>query len=316
MSRLVFFGSPDFAVPALKALSETRFSPALVVTQPDRPSGRGRKRSPTAVREAAGRIGLPVRVIGSFKETGVVEELGRTGGDFFVVVAFGLIFPERVLRIPSVSCINVHASLLPRWRGASPVNMAVAAGDSFSGITIMRMVRELDAGPIYVQRAVPVGPMETAGELSGRLAAEGASLLVEALERITGDGLQPVPQEDEGVTLAPLLSKGDGKIPWEKDAVSVHNRIRGMNPWPGSHTTAGGRMIKVHRSEPADMVRRDLRPGTVLVAEGGSLLVSCGIGCIRLIHLQAEGKRDMPAEDFLRGSSIGEGDLLGADEDE
>jgi methionyl-tRNA formyltransferase len=311
MRRVVFFGSPDFAVPSLKALFDSAYSPELVVTQPDRPAGRGRKSSPTPVRKAALELGLPVMVMKSF---GDGEAWGRLSGlepDFFIVAAFGLIFPEKALELPSISCINVHASLLPRWRGASPINMAVAAGDPETGVSIMRMVRALDAGPVYARRSVPIGPMDTAGDLFGPLSIEGASLLIETLDRITGEGLEPEDQPEEGVTFAPLLRKSDGLIDWNKDAASVHNQIRGMNPWPGSHTRAGGTLIKVHRSEPCEGDALGARPGTVLTASGEVLEVACAGGAVRLTMLQAEGRKAMTAGEFLRGSDLGEGTVLG-----
>lgn len=316
MPRVVFFGSPDFAVPSLKVLHGSAYRPELVVTQPDRPAGRGRKSSPTAVRKAAEEAGLPVMVMKSFRDEGAFEILAGLEPDLFIVAAFGLIFPKKALELPAVSCVNVHASLLPRWRGASPINMAVAAGDAETGISIMRMVKALDAGPVYAQKTVPVGPMDTAGDLFDRLAEEGGSLLVGTLDRITGEGLEPVEQPEEGVTFAPLLKKSDGLIDWNKEALSVHNHIRGMNPWPGSHTRAGGRLIKVHRSEPGESRAGDAEPGRILKASGGIIEVACASGAVRLTMLQAEGRKVLSAEEFLRGSSLQEGAVLGGEGDE
>ncbi len=316
MPRVVFFGSPDFAVPSLKALDGSAYRPVLVVTQPDRRAGRGMKSSPTAVRKAAEELGLPVMVMKSFRDEGAFEFFAGLEPDLFIVAAFGLIFPKRALELPAISCVNVHASLLPRWRGASPVNMAVAAGDAETGISIMRMVRALDAGPVYSRRKVPVGPMDTAGDLFDRLAEEGGPLLVETLDRITGEGLEPVEQPDEGVTFAPLLKKSDGLIDWNKEAISVHNHIRGMNPWPGSHTSAGRRLIKVHRSEPGEGPAVGTMPGTVMKASGGIIEVACASGSVRLTMLQAEGKKILPAEEFLRGAGLQEGVVLGGESNE
>jgi methionyl-tRNA formyltransferase len=287
-----------------------------VVTQPDRPTGRGRKKTPTAVRKAAEELGLPVMAIKSFRDEDAYRRLGELEPEFFIVAAFGLIFPKKALELPTVSCINVHASLLPRWRGASPINMAVAAGDHVTGVSIMKMVKALDAGPVYAQMSVPIGPMETAGDLFGILSEEGAALLVETLDRITGEGLEPEEQSSEGVTFAPLLKKSDGLIDWNRDAVSVHNQIRGMNPWPGSHTKAGDTLIKIHRSEPCDGENSDARPGKILRASGGILEVACAAGSVRLTMLQAEGRKVLPAEEFLRGSNLHEGTVLGGEDDE
>ncbi len=316
MPRIIFFGSPDFAVPSLKALYGSAYRPELVVTQPDRPAGRGRKTAPTAARKAAEELGLPVLVMESFRDEGVYGRLAGLEPDFFIVAAFGLIFPKKALELPAVSCINVHASLLPRWRGASPINMAVAAGDRFTGVSIMRMVKALDAGPVYAQRSVPIGPMESAGDLFEILSGEGAALLVETLDRITGEGLEPRRQPGEGVTFAPLLKKSDGLIDWNKDAVSVHNQIRGMNPWPGSHTSAGTTLIKVHRSEPCDREIGGVRPGKVLRASGGIIEVACASGAVRLTMLQAAGRKVLPADEFLRGSGLQGGVVLGGEVDE
>jgi methionyl-tRNA formyltransferase len=316
MPSVVFFGSPDFAVPVLASLADSAYRPALVVTQPDRPAGRGRRSSPTVVREEAGRLSIPVMVMRSFRDEGAFEKLAGMRPDLFVVAAFGLIFPGRALRLPAVSCVNVHASILPRWRGASPVNMAVAAGDSETGVSIMKMVRELDAGPVYAVKRVAIGPDETAGDLFGRLAAISGPFLVETLDRIVDEGLEPVEQPEEGVTYAPLLSKRDGLIDWNKDALSVHNHIRGMNPWPGSHTRHGGRLLKVLRSEPGTVDPGKAKPGTVLKASGGIVEIACAPGSVRLTVLQAEGRKAMPAGEFLRGSDLPEGGVLNGETDE
>jgi methionyl-tRNA formyltransferase len=316
MPRVVFFGSPDFAVPSLKALHGSTYRPELVVTQPDRPAGRGRISSPTAVRKAAEELVLPVMVMKSFRDDGAFEILAGLEPDLFIVAAFGLIFPKKALELPAVACVNVHASLLPRWRGASPINMAVAAGDAETGISIMRMVKALDAGPVYARKTVTVGPMDTAGDLFDRLAEEGGPLLVRTLDRITVEGLEPVEQPEEGVTFAPLLKKSDGLIDWNKKALSVHNHIRGMNPWPGSHTRAGGRLVKIHRSEPGEGGVDGTKPGMVLKASGGIIEVACASGSVRLTMLQAEGRKILPADEFLRGSGLQEGAVLGGECDE
>lgn len=308
MSRIVFFGSPDFAVPSLEALCEASMAPVLVVTQPDRPAGRGRRPTPTPVRRAAERLGLETTVIGSLRDVGGRGRLAAAGADFFVVAAFGLIFSGDILRLPRAAPLNLHASLLPAWRGASPVNMAIASGETVTGVSTMRMVRELDAGPVYLQRRVEIGPRETAGELSGRLASIGAGLLVETLQRIETEGLEPVPQPVEGVSYAPRLGKRDGSIPWDRSAAAVHDHIRGMNPWPGSHTSLGGSLIKVLEAEPATREDRGEAPGTVIRAAGEAVTVACGDGAVRLLRLQAEGRRPLPADQFLRGFRLAPGD--------
>jgi methionyl-tRNA formyltransferase len=308
MSKIVFFGSPDFAVPSLERLSAGPMRPVLIVTQPDRPAGRGKRPMPTAVRLAAGRLGIETEVIASFREGPGRGRLAEVGADFFVVAAFGLIFPEEVLRLPRVAPINLHASLLPAWRGASPINMAIVNGDKVTGVSTMHMVRELDAGPIYLQRRVEIGERETAGELSKRLAAVGSGLLVETLDRILAGGLEPAEQPTEGVSYAPRLSKREGAIPWHLQAKAVHDHIRGMNPWPGSHTTFGGILLKVLVAEPAPAEDRGAAPGTVLDTAGDGIAVACGSGAVRLLQVQAEGRRPLPAAQFLRGFRLAPGD--------
>lgn len=311
MARVVFFGSPDFALPSLNILLPTAYRPILVVTQPDRPSGRGRKPVPTPVRRLAEDNGIPVKVVGSFRNGEAVDELRSLEADFIVVVAFGLIFPPNLLEIAVKANINVHASLLPSYRGASPVNMAIVNGESFTGTTTMEMAESLDSGPIYLQRVMPIDPMESAGELSERLSKQGASLLLDTLKGIDSGDLKPVDQPVEGVSTARRLEKRNGLIPWDKDALSVHNHIRGMNPWPGSYTYYRGSYIKVHRAEPYDLIQRSRPPGFIIGAAVEGILVACGRGAVRLKRLQCEGKNPLDASDFLRGFALDAGEIMG-----
>ncbi|MBD3179146.1 MAG: methionyl-tRNA formyltransferase [Candidatus Latescibacteria bacterium] len=307
---VVFFGSPDFAVPALRRLTSTDYRPELVVTQPDRPAGRGRNPTPTAVKKAAIENDIPVRTIKSFKDEDIVEFLQTLNPDFFAVAAFGLIFPQRVLDIPGKGCINLHASLLPAYRGASPVNAAILNGDPFSGVSTMEMEKELDAGPVYMQRILPVNPDETAGSLFARLAESGADLLVETLHSIDHEGLAPVPQPEEGVSYAPMLKKSDGLIDWNRSAPEIYNHIRGMNPWPGSYSYLRGRMVKIHSGFPLDLIKRECRPGEVLEASGDRLEVCCGTGAIRIEEIQLEGKKAMETGQFLCGFDMNPGEIF------
>ncbi|MBN1164187.1 MAG: methionyl-tRNA formyltransferase [Candidatus Krumholzibacteriota bacterium] len=313
MAGVVFFGSPDFALPALQKIIPTPYRPSLVVTQPARPSGRGRKERPTPVHLLARENGLPVRVIDSFSDGEAVDEIRNTEPDFFVVVAFGLIFPSSILDIAAVARINLHASLLPAYRGASPVNMTLLNGDSFTGVTAMEMVRELDAGPIYSQEIQPIDPLENAGELTDKLALRGASLLLKTLLEIETRGLVPIEQPAEGISLAPKLRKKDGFIPWEKDVLAVHNHIRGMNPWPGSFTYYGGDYIKVHRARPVDFMPRPVEPGVITAVDKDNLQVACGRGALAVTELQAGGKRSLPAGEFLKGFPLHAGETLGGE---
>lgn len=309
-SRVVFFGSPEFAVPSLKILAESEYRPALVVTQPDRPAGRGKKLAPTPVRQWAEGEGLEVDVIGSFGQGDPVRRLSSIEPDFFVVVAFGLIFPEEMLRIASRANINLHASMLPAYRGASPVNAAIVRGEKSTGVTTMEMRRELDAGPIYLQKRVVIGPAENAGELSERLSVEGASILLETLRGIDRGELAPREQPRDGVSIAPRLKKNDGLIPWELDAARVHDHIRGMNPWPGSHTYHRGEYLKVHRAEPFEVDRHPGGHGVVIEVGSGGIIVSCGSGAVRITRLQAPGRKVHDAQDFLRGYDLEPGEVF------
>jgi len=311
MERVVFFGSPVFALPSLEALAASEFKPVLVVTQPDRPAGRGKKVTPTPVRELARLKGIPVLILESFHGGAALEEIRAAAPDFLAVVSFGKILPPESLAVAKKGNINLHASLLPRFRGASPINRAIVAGDLFTGVTTMEMSETLDSGPMYLQRIVSIDPMENAGLLSERLAAEGGRLLVETLRRICREGLRPVPQPEEGVVKAPVMRKEDGLVPWELDALSVHNHIRGMNPWPGSFSYYRGAYLKIHEAEPSDLVPRSAAPGLILEAKGDLILVACGRGAVRLKALQAGGKRAHNASEFLRGFPLEGGEVLG-----
>jgi len=305
---VVFFGSPDFAVPALLRLISSDYRPGLVVTQPDRPSGRGRKPAPTAVKRAALDNGVPVKEIKNFKDDGTVEYLRSLSSDFFAVAAFGLIFPQKVLEIPKKGCINLHGSLLPAYRGASPVNAAILNGDLFSGVTTMEMEKDLDAGPVYMQRMVSIPPDETAGGLFARLADAGADLLLETLEKIEQEDLVPVPQPAEGISYAPMLKKKDGLVDWNRPSIDIFNHIRGMTPWPGAFTYFGDKMVKIHRAFPLDLLKREFSPGEALEASGGRLVVCCGTGSLRIDRIQLEGKSILETEEFLNGFEINPGD--------
>ncbi|MDZ7861142.1 MAG: methionyl-tRNA formyltransferase [Candidatus Krumholzibacteriota bacterium] len=304
---VVFFGSPDFSLPTLERLLRSDYRPALVVTQPDRVSGRGKKLVSTPVKRLAEENDVPVRAISSFNDSDIKNDLVGLKPDFFVVVAFGLIFPESVLEMPSRGCVNLHASLLPSYRGASPINRAVVNGDSFTGVTTISMEKKVDAGPVYLQEVVGIDPEETAGELFDRLAGAGASLLIDTLSGIDAGRIEPVPQREEGKSFAPPLKKIDGLIPWDKDAIKVYNHIRGMNPWPGSFSYFRGKYIKVKDAWPCDLIKRPCPPGTVLQCSD-RLVVSCGKGALEIKKLQIEGRRSLEAEPCLRGFDMKRGE--------
>ncbi|HSG29211.1 MAG TPA: methionyl-tRNA formyltransferase [Candidatus Krumholzibacterium sp.] len=316
MARVVFFGSPEFAIPSLRVLAGSEYAPVLVVTQPDRPAGRGKKARPTPVRAVASELGIPVITTSSLKDPALTDTLGSAEADFFVVAAFGLIFPKRLLEMPAIDCINVHASLLPAWRGASPVNMAIVNGDASSGISIMRMVSRLDAGPVYSREVVPIDPMEDAGSLSARLSVEGASLLLRTLRSIEKKGIEPEGQNEESASYAGLLKKEDGLVPWDRSAAEVHDHVRGMNPWPGSFTWHRGDYLKILRARPAGEEAAGHSPGEIVSVGDDGIIVACAEGTISIEALQAQGRRPLEAGDFLRGHVLVKGDRFGGNEDE
>jgi len=311
---VIFFGSPDFAIPSLKALSASEYRPDLVVTQPDRPAWRGKRPVPTPVRIAAEAERLPVRIIENFRAEGAVDALDALDPAYLVVVAFGLIFPKRVLGIASKANVNLHASLLPAYRGASPINAAIVHGERTTGVTTMEMIEELDAGPIYLQRETPIDPAENAGDLSARLSESGAELLLETLRGLDAGTITPREQPDEGVSHAPRLRKADGFIDWNGEASSVHDHIRGMNPWPGSFTYYGGTYLRVLSSEVSPGEAVTAPPGTVVRADRHGIVVACGTGAVGITRIQAPGRRALGVEEFLNGYPLESGERFGGEE--
>ncbi len=308
--RIVFMGSPDFAVPSLDALVEARFDVRLVVTQPDRGAGRGRKLLPTAVKAAAQGHGLPVIDFGKGDRKAVTAAVLAEQPDAVVVVAFGHILREPLLSGPPYGCINVHASLLPRWRGVSPVQYAVMHGDSWTGVTIMRMDEGVDTGPVLAERSVGIGPEDTAGELLDRLAGQGADLLIHTLRRLGNDQVVPRPQTDDGAVYAPKLTRTLSAVRWDRHCVTVHNQIRALAPWPGTNTYLGEQLLKVTEARPCTMHTTGRTPGTVLSCGDDGVVVACGEGAVLLTGLQVPGKKPLPVAAFLRGFAIVPGDVL------
>lgn len=308
--RIVFMGSPDFAVPSLEALVEARFDVRLVVTQPDRQAGRGRKLLPTAIKTCARGHGLPVLDFGRGERARVSETVLAEQPDAIVVVAFGHILREPLLSTPTYGCINVHASLLPRWRGVSPVQYAIMHGDSWSGVTVMRMDEGVDTGPVLAQRSLGIGPQETAGDLLDRLAGQGADLLVHTLRGLATGHVQPQPQNDAGAVYAPKLTRTLSAIRWDRHCVTVHNQIRSMVPWPGTSTYLDNRLLKITEARPCTVGDSGQEPGAVLKVNDDGVEVACGMGSLLLTGLQAPGRRPLPVADFLRGFRIRPGDKL------
>ncbi|HZT36336.1 MAG TPA: methionyl-tRNA formyltransferase [Bryobacteraceae bacterium] len=307
--NLVFLGTPAFATPTLERIVEAGHKVVAVYTQPDRPKGRGRKPAIPAVKEAALRLGLDVRQPERIRRPEVVAELAALAPEAMVVVGYGQIIPQAIIDIPRLGVINVHASLLPKYRGAAPIQWAIARGERITGVTTMRIDAGLDTGDMLLKWETEIGPEETAPELSARLAVAGADLLAETLARLEAGTLEPIPQNDAEATYAPMLKKEDGVIDWSMPAVEILNRVRGFLPWPGTYTTFRGRTFHVCKARNADP---GPPPGS-MERRGRSLIVGCGgRTAIELLEVQLEGRKRMSAEAFLNGISLNAAEQLGA----
>lgn len=309
MTRAVFMGSAEFSVPSLLALTMV-YEVVGVVTQPDRPAGRGRKLSANPVKRLAEGAGIPVFQPLSLREQEAVAELGQWEPDLIVVAAFGQILPRPVLELPEHGCVNVHASLLPRWRGASPIAAAILAGDAQSGVTIMVMDAGMDTGPIVAQQATSIEVDDTSATLGPRLAEMGAQMLVETLPAYLAGDLVARPQPEEGVTHAPPLRKSDGQIDWDQPAVRIDRQVRAFTPWPGAHTYWGAKRLKVVEAILLPDWTGTQAPGTVVAGEV-SPIVAAGEGALWLTCLQLAGKKQMAADTFLQGQPDFVGSVLG-----
>ncbi|MDX2205042.1 MAG: methionyl-tRNA formyltransferase [Hyphomicrobiaceae bacterium] len=310
MLRVVFMGTPDFSVPTLAAIAGAGHDIVAVYTQPPRPAGRGMAERPSPVHTHAEALGLPVLCPRNFKDAADRQAFAAHGADVAVVVAYGLILPQAVLDAPRHGCLNLHASALPRWRGAAPIQRAVMAGDSMTAAAIMRMEAGLDTGPVCLSVPVAIGPETTAGELHDVLAAEGAAAMVEALARIEAGTLACVPQPVEGVTYASKISKEETRIDFALAAAHVHNHIRGLSPVPGAwfEVTVEGRPERV-RVLRAKVVAGSGEPGRVIAAP---LTIACGTGAVAILEAQRAGKRPMPVEEMMRGFALGPGARVNA----
>ncbi|MGE4327471.1 MAG: methionyl-tRNA formyltransferase [Pseudodonghicola sp.] len=300
--RIIFMGTPDFSVPVLDALVEAGHEIAAVYCQPPRPAGRGKKDRPSPVQARAEALGLTVRHPTSLKTPEAQAEFAALKADIAVVVAYGLILPQAVLDAPAKGCLNIHASLLPRWRGAAPIHRAIMAGDAETGVCIMQMEAGLDTGPVLLREAAPIGAEETTEQLHDRLSAMGAALIVTALARL--DDLKPEPQPDEGVTYATKIDKAEAKIDWSLPAVEVDRKIRGLSPFPGAWCEVEGERLKLLASR---LASGGGAPGAVL---DDALTVACGEGAIQLTRLQRAGKGAQDTETFLRGRPVPKGTRL------
>lgn len=296
--RIVFAGTPGFAVPCLRVAAE-RGEVVAVYTQPDRPAGRGRQLAPSPVKVEALARGLPVMQPENFKSAEAKDALRALQPDLVVVVAYGLILPQSVLDIPRLGCWNVHASLLPRWRGAAPIQRALEAGDTESGVCLMQMEKGLDTGPVLLSLATAITPEDTGGSLHDRLAVLGAEVLADGLKLVRA-GMRPVPQPQpaEGVTYAHKLDKAEARLDWSLPAVVLANRVRAFDPWPVAEAELAGERLRIHAAL-ALALEHGKAPGTVLAATRDGLDVACGEGALRLLRVQREGGRAVSAADYL-----------------
>ncbi|MBK8482585.1 MAG: methionyl-tRNA formyltransferase [Proteobacteria bacterium] len=301
--RVVFMGSPDFAVPSLRALAAPH-EVAAVVTQPDRPRGRGRALAAPAVKQAAGQLGLPLLQPRRVRSAEALAALAALEADVFVVAAFGQILSPELLALPRVGCINVHASLLPAYRGAAPINRAVLNGEPRSGVTIMLMDEGIDTGAVLAREAIDLRPDETAGSLHDRLAPLGADLLLRTLTPWAQGLLAAQPQDAALASAAPMLRKEDGRVDWRCEAALVDRRVRGMDPWPAASSTLDGRPLKLYRSRSSAAPLTATTPGQILAVDDRGVLVACGEGAIWVGELQAAGGRRMTPKAYAAGHAL------------
>lgn len=313
--RIAFAGTPDFSVPALKALLGSGHTVVGVLTQPDRPKGRGRQLAASPVKVAALEHGLAVSQPETLKTEAGRADLAAWSPDLLVVVAYGLILPPTVLALPGLGCLNIHASLLPRWRGAAPIQRAILAGDAVTGVTIMLMDAGLDTGPMLIKKELPIAREDTGGSLHDRLASLGADALLEALQGHAQGTLKPTPQPKEGITYAAKIDKSEALIDWDRDALEIERQVRAFNPWPVAETRLDGEQLRIFgatamalETAGAILHKDEASCGTIVVVRDESLLVRCGNGFLALKQLQRPGRRAMSAGDFARG---GGADLLG-----
>jgi methionyl-tRNA formyltransferase len=305
MLRVVFCGTGEIGLPALKALlASGKYEVPSVITQPDKPAGRDLKPRASAIKQLALERGIPVHQPPKLRDAASLEMLRNLKPDIMVVVAYGQILPISVLLLPRLGCLNLHASLLPRHRGASPIHAAILAGDTKTGMAVMYMDEGLDTGDVLLDEALEIGPQETTGELHDRLANLAAPCLLRALDLLAFGTAPRTPQDSESATYAPKLKKSDGWLDWSKPAQKLALRIRAMSPWPGAFARIAGHVFKIHAAaeHPASGA-----PGTILQADGNTLVVACGTGALSLLSVQLEGRKRLPAVEFLRGFPLAPG---------
>ncbi|MCC8024106.1 MAG: methionyl-tRNA formyltransferase [Clostridium sp.] len=313
--RIVFMGTPDFSVPALRALVEAGHQVTGVVTQPDKPRGRGREMQMTPVKIQAMEYNIPVYQPVKVREDGFVQILKEMAPDVMVVIAFGQILPQKVLDIPKFGCINIHASLLPKYRGAAPIQWCVIDGQKETGVTTMMMDAGLDTGDMLEKVVIPIGDKETGGSLHDKLSMAGGDLILSTLKKLEEGTLVPVPQTEEGTCYAKMLTKSLGDIDWGRSAVSIERLIRGLNPWPSAYTKWRGKTVKIWDAdvladEKLGEAAKEASAGQVVCSDRHSLIVKTGEGLLSIRELQIEGKKRMDIEAFLRGYPVLQGDRL------
>ncbi len=295
--RVLFMGTPEFAVPCLQSLKEAGHEICGVYTQPDKPKGRGYTLAAPPVKELALEYGLTVYQPKTLRTSEAVEEIRTLRPEIIVVVAYGKILPKEVLEIPPRGCVNVHASLLPKYRGAGPIQWAVLNGEKVTGVTTMYMAEGIDTGDMLLKKETEIGPEETAGELHDRLSVMGAELIVETLEKMEAGTVERIPQNEEESSHAPMLTKELSPIDWKNSAQKIHDQIRGLSPWPSANTSYQGKLLKIHRSKIAPKIHG--KPGEIF--SDGGFFVCCGDGAVELLTVQYEGGKRMAGKDFLRG---------------
>ncbi|HKB58939.1 MAG TPA: methionyl-tRNA formyltransferase [Gallionellaceae bacterium] len=304
--KIIFAGTPHFAAAALQALLARKFDIVAVLTQPDRPAGRGMKLQPSPVKQLAQQHGLPVLQPPTLKDAAIQAELAAYGADVMVVAAYGLILPRAALGLPRHGCLNIHASLLPRWRGAAPVQRAILAGDAETGITIMQMDEGLDTGDMLLKKAVAIGPGDTAQTLLDRLSITGGEAIVEALDLLADGKLRPTPQDNAQATYAAKLNKAEAQIDWTQDAQQIARAVRAYNPFPAAATHIGGVPVKIWQARVVPGANGT--PGVIVSANEDGIVVACGEGALSLEVLQRSNAKAMPAAQFIRGFAVAPGD--------
>jgi methionyl-tRNA formyltransferase len=302
--RVAFAGTPDFAVPPLEALRASAHTLVGVLTQPDRPKGRGQQLAASPVKQAAQRHGLPVLQPQSLKNEAARAELAALRPDVLVVVAYGLILPQAVLDLPRLGCVNIHASLLPRWRGAAPIQRAILAGDAETGVSIMQMDAGLDTGPVLLKQRISIAENDTGGSLHDKLAALGAPALLEALQGLEAGTLRAEPQPSTGATYAEKLQKAEAPIDWSHEASAIERQVRAFNPWPVAETRLGGEQLRIFMARAQSEGTNSAAHGTVVAARDDAIIVACGSGSLSITELQRAGKRRVTAREFLNSCDI------------